>query len=120
MFVELAAAQAASFPVQSHSRSRILQASDIAQRDVSVHLNLIRLLRASGKEDEAAAEAALGAKIYPNLFASDRDMSKRQDAAANQRDEIRRVVPAAAARTAIDLSVALCRKLLTAVRELPP
>jgi hypothetical protein len=73
MFVELAAAQAASFPVQSHSRSRILQASDIAQRDVSVHLNLIRLLRASGKEDEAAAEAALGAKIYPNLFASDRD-----------------------------------------------
>jgi hypothetical protein len=84
MFVELAAAQAASFPVESHSRSRILQASDIAQRDVSVHLNLIRLLRASGKEDEAAAEAALGAKIYPNLFASDRDMSKRQDAAANR------------------------------------
>ena len=49
------------------------QASDIDQRDVPrVHLNLIRLLRASGKEDEAAAEAALAAKIkaIQQLFAS--------------------------------------------------
>jgi len=66
------------------------QASNIDQPDMSVHLNLIRLLRASGKEDEAAAEAALAAKIDPNLFASERDMSKRQDTGANQRDEIRR------------------------------
>ena len=66
------------------------QAGDIDQRDVSVHLNLIRLFRASGKEDEAAAEAALAAKINPKLFASEREMSKRQGAAANQRDEIRR------------------------------
>ena len=66
------------------------QASDINQRDVAVHLNLVRLLRASGKEDEAAAEAALASKIDANLFASERDAPKRQDAGANQRDEIRR------------------------------
>ena len=51
---------------------------------MSVHLNLIRLFRASGKEDEAAAEAALATKVNPKLFASEREMSKRQGAAANR------------------------------------
>ena len=66
------------------------QASNIDQNDVSVHLSLMRLLKASGKEDEAAAEAAFIAKIDPRLFASGRDMPGHPDAGAGHRDEIRR------------------------------
>jgi tetratricopeptide (TPR) repeat protein len=66
------------------------QANNIDQNDVSVHLSLMRLLKASGKEDEAAAEAAFIAKIDPRLFASGRDMPEHPDAGAGHRDEIRR------------------------------
>jgi hypothetical protein len=61
----------------------------LIKRDVSVHLNLIRLLRASGKEDEAAAEVVLVTKIDSRLFTSERDSPKHQDAGTNPRDEIR-------------------------------
>jgi hypothetical protein len=66
------------------------QASDIDQNDISVHLSLMRLLKTSGKEDEAAAEAALIAKMDPRLFASGRDTAAHPVSGAGHGEEIRR------------------------------